>query len=103
MSQASAQGAATAVAPAPAAPSVAAGPPAVVGAPSGTPARVRDTPQQLRLLTVQVIVAGLVVGLVGARRAGNQRAYQLIAVLGVVAGAIGALLVIVSGAISAQL
>ena len=69
MSQASPQGAATAVAPAPGAPSAAAGPPAVVGAPAGPPAsrsRIRDTPQRLRLLTVEVIVAGLVVGLVGA-------------------------------------
>jgi hypothetical protein len=54
------------------------------------------------LVSVIAIVLGIV-GLVGARRAGNQRAYQLIAVLGIVAGAIGALLVIVSGAISAQL
>ena len=69
MSQASPQGAATAVAPAPGAPTAAAGPPAVVGAPAGTPAarsRIRDTPQRLRLLTVEVIIAGLVVGLVGA-------------------------------------
>ncbi len=68
MSQASPPGA-TAVAPAPGAPTAAAGPPAVVGAPAGTPAsrsRIRDTPQRLRLLTVEVIVAGLVVGLVGA-------------------------------------
>ena len=54
------------------------------------------------LVSVIAIVLGIV-GLVGARRAGNQRAYQIIAVLGIVAGAIGALLVIVSGAISAQL
>ena len=68
MSQASQPGA-TAVAPAPGAPTAAAGPPAVVGAPAGTPAprsRIRDTPQRLRLLTVEVIVAGLVVGVIGA-------------------------------------
>ena len=68
MSQASQPGA-TAVAPAPGAPTAATGPPAVVGAPAGTPAprsRIRDTPQRLRLLTVEVIVAGLVVGVIGA-------------------------------------
>ncbi len=54
------------------------------------------------LVSVVAIVLGII-GLVGARRAGNQRAYQLIAILGIIAGAIGALLVIVSGAISAQL
>ena len=33
---------------------------------AGRPTRIRDTPQRLRLLTVGVIVAGLVVGVVGA-------------------------------------
>ena len=61
MTQASPPGA-TAVAPPPGASTTAAGPPAAVGAPAGTPAagsRIRDTPQRLRLLTVEVIVAGL--------------------------------------------
>ena len=54
------------------------------------------------LVSVVAIVLG-VIGLVGARRAGNQRAYQLIAILGVIAGAVGAVLIIVSNSISAQL
>lgn len=54
------------------------------------------------LTSVIAIVLGIV-GLVGARRAGNQRAYRLISILGVVAGAIGAVLVVVSNTISAQL
>ena len=69
MSQGSPPAAATAVATSPGSPSVAAGPPAVVEASAGPPtsrSRIRDTPQRLRLLTVEVIAAGLVVGLVGA-------------------------------------
>jgi len=42
-----------------------------------------------------------IIAMVGARRAGNQRTYRLIAILGIVAGAIGAVSVIVSNTISA--
>ena len=52
------------------------------------------------LVSVIAIVLGII-ALVGARRAGNQRTYRLIAILGIVAGAIGAVLVIVSNTISA--
>ncbi|MGC5173101.1 DUF4190 domain-containing protein [Micromonospora sp. DT81.3] len=54
------------------------------------------------LTSVVAIVLG-VVALVSARRTGNQRPYELIAILGIVAGAIGAALVIVSNTISASL
>lgn len=53
------------------------------------------------LPSVIAIVVG-VVALVSARRTGNQRAYELIAILGVIAGAVGAVLVIVSNTISAS-
>ena len=52
------------------------------------------------LVSVIAIVLGIV-AMVGARRAGNQRTYRLIAILGIVAGAVGAVLVIVSNTISA--
>lgn len=52
------------------------------------------------LVSVIAIVLGII-AMVGARRAGNQRTYRLIAILGIVAGAIGAVLVIVSNTISA--
>ena len=52
------------------------------------------------LVSVIAIVLGII-ALVGARRAGNQRTYRLIAILGIVAGAIGAVLVIVSNTVSA--
>lgn len=54
------------------------------------------------LVSVVAIVLGIV-ALISARRTGNQRAYELIAILGIVAGAIGAVLVIVSNTISASL
>ena len=54
------------------------------------------------LLSVIAIVLGIV-ALISARKAGSQRAYELIAILGIVAGAIGAVLVIVSNTISASL
>ena len=52
------------------------------------------------LVSVIAIVLGII-AMVGAHRAGNQRTYRLIAILGIVAGAIGAVLVIVSNTISA--
>ena len=52
------------------------------------------------LVSVIAIVLGII-AMVGARRAGNQRTYRLIAILGIVAGAIGAVLTIVSNTISA--
>lgn len=54
------------------------------------------------LLSVIAVVLGIV-ALISARRTGNQRAYELIAILGIVAGVIGAVLVIVSNTISASL
>jgi hypothetical protein len=51
------------------------------------------------LLSAVAIVLGIV-ALVGARRAGNQRTNQLLAILGIVAGVVGAVLVIVSNTIS---
>jgi Domain of unknown function (DUF4190) len=54
------------------------------------------------LLSAVAIVLGIV-ALVSARKRGQQRAYVLIAILGIVAGAIGAVLVIVSNTISASL
>jgi uncharacterized membrane protein len=51
------------------------------------------------LVSVVAIVLGIV-GLIGTRQASNQRTYRLIAILGIVAGAIGALSVIVSNTIS---
>ncbi|SFR92948.1 protein of unknown function [Microbacterium sp. cf046] len=54
------------------------------------------------LVSAIAIVLGIV-ALISARRAGDQRSYQLVAILGIVAGAIGALLVIVSNTISASL
>lgn len=54
------------------------------------------------LLSVIAIVLGIV-ALISARRTGNQRAYELIAILGIVAGVVGAVLVIVSNTISASL
>jgi hypothetical protein len=54
------------------------------------------------LVSAIAIVLG-VIALVGARRAaGNQRTYRLIAILGIVAGAVGALAVIVSNTISSM-
>jgi hypothetical protein len=52
------------------------------------------------LVSVIAIVLGII-AMVRARRAGNQRTYRLIAILGIVAGAVGAVLVIVSNTISA--
>ena len=52
------------------------------------------------LVSAIAIVLGII-AMVGARRAGNQRTYRLIAILGIVAGAIGAGSVIVSNTISA--
>ena len=52
------------------------------------------------LVSAIAIVLGII-ALVGARRAGSQRTYRLIAVLGIIAGAIGAVSVIVSNTISA--
>ena len=52
------------------------------------------------LVSVVAIVLGII-PLVGARRAG-ERTYRLIAILGIVAGAVGAVLLIVSNTISAQ-
>ncbi|WP_019180748.1 DUF4190 domain-containing protein [Microbacterium yannicii] len=54
------------------------------------------------LLSAIAIVLGIV-ALFSARRAGDRRAYQLIAILAIVAGAVGAVLVIVSNTISASL
>ena len=54
------------------------------------------------LVSVLAIVLGIV-ALVGAQRAGNQRAYGLVAILAIIAGAVGAVLVIVSNTISASL
>jgi hypothetical protein len=53
------------------------------------------------LVSAIAIVLG-VIALIGTRRASNQRTYRLIAILGIVAGAIGALAVIVSNTISAM-
>jgi hypothetical protein len=52
------------------------------------------------LVSVVAIVLGII-PLVGARRA-SDRTYRLIAILGIVAGAVGAVLLIVSNTISAQ-
>ena len=54
------------------------------------------------LSSVVAIVLGIV-ALINARRSGNPRAYELVAILGIVAGAIGAVLVIVGNTISASL
>jgi hypothetical protein len=54
------------------------------------------------LVSAIAIVLGIV-GLVRAQRAGNQRTYRLIAIAGIVAGAVGAVAVIVSNTISAAL
>ena len=54
------------------------------------------------LLSVIAIVLGIV-ALIRSRRSGNQRAYEVIAILAIVAGAIGAVLLIVSNTISASL
>jgi lipoprotein signal peptidase len=54
------------------------------------------------LLSAIAIVLGIV-ALISARRAGNQRAYKLIAILAIVAGAIGAVLMIVSNMLSSSL
>jgi len=53
------------------------------------------------LVSVIAIVLGII-ALIGTRGASNQRPYRLIAALGIVAGAIGALAVIVSNTISAM-
>jgi len=53
------------------------------------------------LMSAIAIVLGIV-ALISTRRASNQRTYRLIAILGIVAGAIGALSVIVSNTISAM-
>jgi len=53
------------------------------------------------LVSVIAIVLG-VIGMARANRTGDQRTYRLIAILGIVAGAAGALLVIVSNTISAS-
>jgi drug/metabolite transporter (DMT)-like permease len=52
------------------------------------------------LVSVIAIVLGII-AVVRAQQTGNQRTYRLIAILGVVAGAVGAVLVIVSNTISA--
>ena len=52
------------------------------------------------LVSAIAIVLGII-AMVGARRAGNQRTYRLIAILGIVAGVVGAVSVIVSNTISA--
>ena len=52
------------------------------------------------LVSVIAIVLGII-AMVSAQRAGNQRTYRLIAILGIIAGAVGAVLVIVSNTISA--
>jgi Domain of unknown function (DUF4190) len=52
------------------------------------------------LVSVIAIVLGII-AMMRAQRAGNQRTYRLIAILGIVAGAVGAVLVIVSNTISA--
>ena len=52
------------------------------------------------LVSVVAIVLGII-ALVRARGAGDQRTYRLIAILVIVAGAVGAVLVIVSNTISA--
>lgn len=52
------------------------------------------------LASVIAIVLGIL-AMVSARRAGDQRTYRLIAIAGIVAGAVGAVLVIVSNTISA--
>lgn len=54
------------------------------------------------LLSAIAVVLGIV-GLISARRTRGQRAYELIAILGIIAGGIGAVLVIVSNTISASL
>ena len=53
------------------------------------------------LLSAFAVVLGIV-ALISARRTGGQRAYELIAILGIIAGGIGAVLVIVSNTISAS-
>ena len=52
------------------------------------------------LVSAIAIVLGII-AMVGARRAASQRTYRLIAVRGIIAGAIGAVSVIVSNTISA--
>ena len=54
------------------------------------------------LLSAIAIVLGIV-ALVGARRTRSQRGYELVAILGIAAGAVGAVLLIVSNTISASL
>ncbi|HYI15203.1 MAG TPA: hypothetical protein VEX37_07410 [Thermomicrobiales bacterium] len=54
------------------------------------------------LLSAIAIVLGIV-ALISARRTGDQRAYELIAILGIAAGVLGAVIVIVSNTISASL
>lgn len=53
------------------------------------------------LVSAIAIVLGII-ALIGTRMASNQRTYRLISTLGIVAGAIGALSVIVSNTISAM-
>ena len=53
------------------------------------------------LVSVIAIVLGIF-AIVSARRAGNQRSYQLIGALGIAAGVFGAVLVIISNTISAS-
>jgi hypothetical protein len=54
------------------------------------------------LVSAVAIVLG-VVAVVSAQRAGDQRGYRLIAILGIVAGVVGAVLLIVSNTISANI